>query len=342
MNRPTIQNLAVAAGLSVATVNRVLHDPARVRGQTRQRVLEAAERIGFYGLGSIRENDRAARPRVRMGVLLLQRSRSLYLNLARALEAASRATSTHDVSLRIEHLDDLSPQVVVEAMERLSALSDVIGVVAAEHPIVSGSIETLAERNVPVLALISQLSARCPVGYVGLDNWKVGRTAAWAFDNLCHVPGKLGILVGNHRYRCQETNESGFRSYFREHPRGFELIDAGSTFESGSIARELTERLLEVHPDLLGLYVSGGGLSGVLAALRDGKRANNVVTIGYDLTDTSREALIDGSLNLVISHPLEALAREAIKGMILAATTERGSPLSAVQLPFDLFTSENV
>jgi LacI family transcriptional regulator len=31
-----------------------------------------------------------------------------------------------------------------------------------------------------------------------LDNWKVGRTAAWAFDKIIRTPGKIGILVGNH------------------------------------------------------------------------------------------------------------------------------------------------
>jgi hypothetical protein len=53
MARPTIPDLAKAAGVSTATVNRVLAGAENVRAPTRILVQEAAERIGFYGLGTI-------------------------------------------------------------------------------------------------------------------------------------------------------------------------------------------------------------------------------------------------------------------------------------------------
>jgi LacI family transcriptional regulator len=227
-------------------------------------------------------------------------------------------------------------------MNQLAETSDVLGVVAAEHPIVAGTIEALAEKNIKTFALVSQLTARCNVGYVGLDAWKVGRTAGWAFDNICKGPGKIAILVGNHRYRCQETNESGFRSYFREHQRGFELLEACSTFETGSIAREVTESLLEHHRDLTGLYVSGGGISGAVAALRESKRANEIVAVGYDLTEFTRAALLDGTVNFLISHPLQTLAHEAIAAMLRAFDGGPDFPPQSISLPFEIYTPENI
>ena len=93
MRRPVIPDLAKAAGVSVATVNRVLSGAANVRLATRERVQKAAEEIGFYGLGSIQARVSAARPHLRFGVLLLQTHRPFYQNVARALEAAARATT---------------------------------------------------------------------------------------------------------------------------------------------------------------------------------------------------------------------------------------------------------
>jgi LacI family transcriptional regulator len=220
--------------------------------------------------------------------------------------------------------------------------SDLLGVVAPEHPIVAGTIAQLAGKGIKTFALISQLTAHCNVGYVGLDAWKVGRTSGWAFDNICKAPGKIAILVGNHRYRCQETNESGFRSYFREHPRGFELLEARSTFETASIAREVTEQLLEEHPDLIGLYVSGGGISGAVAALHDSGRAKEIVTVGYDLTEVTRAALLDGTINFLISHPLQTLAHEAITAMIRAFDGGSDFPPQSISLPFEIYTPENL
>ena len=342
MARATIRDVADFAKLSVSTVNRALHEPDKVREETIRAVLAAAEAVGFYGVGAIKDRLKSARPTVRVGVLLLQRNRAFYRNLSQAIETAAKEAPDHEVDLRIEYLDELSPQNVSDGLNSLARTSDVLGVVAAEHPIVSATIEALAEKNIKTFALVSQLTARCNVGYVGLDAWKVGRTAGWAFDNICKAPGKIGILVGNHRYRCQETNESGFRSYVREHPRGFELLEAVSTFETASIAREVTEQLLERHPDLAGLFVSGGGITGVAAALRDSGRAKEIVTVAYDLMDVTRAGLLDGTINFLISHPLQMLAHEAIAAMIRAFEGGPDFPPQSISLPFEIYTPENL
>jgi LacI family transcriptional regulator len=342
MARATIRDVAAHAGMSVSTVNRALHEPEKVREITIRTVLEAAQAVGFYGVGTIRSSLIATRPKVRIGILLLQSNRVLYQTLNRALTEAARNIRDHEVLIQIEHLDELSPQNVSDAMTRLAANADMLGVVATEHPIVAQTIEAVAGRGIRTFALISQLSARSNVGYIGIDMWKVGRTAGWAIDLTCPMPGKIGILVGNHRYRCQETSESGFRSYFREHPRGFELLDARSTFETASIAREVTEELLEQHPDIAALYVTGGGISGVCGALRTSGLEKRIFTVGLDLTEVTRSALLDGTLNLVISHPLQAMAQEAIAAMIRAHDGGPEFPPQSIMLPFEIYTPENL
>ncbi len=342
MARATIQDVAKAAGLSVSTVNRALHEPDKVRKETIQTVLEAAQSVGFYGIGTIRDSLSSNRPKVRIGVLLLQSNRALYQNLSRVLAAAAKDVRDHEVMIQIEHLDELSAQNVSAGMVRLASSNDILGVVSTEHPIIAQTVETLAARGIKTFALISQLTARCNVGYIGIDMWKAGRTAGWSINSMCPTPGKIAILVGNHRYRCQETSESGFRSYFREHPRGFELLDARSTFESASIAREITEELLEQHPELTAMFISGGGVSGVCAALRESGHGKGIMAVGLDLTETTRAALLDGTLKLVIAHPLQAMAHESIAAMIRAVDNGPDFPPQSISLPFDMYTSENL
>jgi LacI family transcriptional regulator len=338
--RPTIPDLAEAAGVSVATVNRVLSGAANVRLKTRERVQQAAEEIGFYGIGSIQARVAAARPRLRFGVLLLQPHRPFYQNVARALQEAALNATGADVELCVEFLQDLSPQNVAHQAMLLANTCNAICITSAVHPVVTDALEQIQARGIPVFAFISQISVTGQMPYIGLDNWKVGRTSAWAFANICKVPGKIGILMGNPRYRNQEMNEAGFRSYFREHALDFTLLEPISTFEAADVAQEMTEQLLADHPDLVGLYVSGGGISGALAALRSKGQAGKIVVVGYDLTEVTRAALLDGSMTLVISHPLANLARDAISGMVRACTAQGGNQTSIV--PFDIFTRENI
>ncbi|MBV1701942.1 MAG: substrate-binding domain-containing protein [Hyphomicrobiales bacterium] len=343
MARATILDVAKASGLSVSTVNRALHEPEKVRDETLMSVLQAAEIVGFYGLGSIRESVKSARPKVRIGILLLQRNRAFYKSLGVAFEAAAKSHRDHEVVIQIDYLDELSPQNVSDGLIRLAQKADVLGVVAPEHPLISATIERLAEAGKKFFGLISPLTARCGVGYVGLDAWKVGRTAAWACHNLCrNENAKIGILVGNHRFRCQETNESGFRSYMREHASGIVILEPQSTFESANIAREITETMLIRHKDLAGLFVCGGGISGVIQAFRESDRRQNVVVVGYDNTEVTQGALLDGTMNFMISHPIARLAQETIQAMTLAITRSADSTPQSITLPFEIFTPENL
>lgn len=342
MKRPTIPDLAAAAGVSVSTVNRVLNTPSSVRPPTRQRVLAAAQEIGFYGLGTIRHSVRTTRETHKLGVLLLQKGHPFFRNLGNAIEAEALGRADATVELSLEYLENISPEHVAERLIAQAETCEAVALVAAQHPIVADAIDAVMARGVPVLALIAPLSARGNVSFVGLDSWKVGRTAAWAFCKIVRDPGKIGILLGNHRFRNQEMNESGFRSYFREHNSSFTLLEAMATYESAAAARELVETLLSEHPDLCGLFVSGGGITGALAALRDIERRDDFVAVGYELFDETRAALIDGTLTMVISHPMERFARETIATLIKAKKAGPDAGAQRVSLDFDIYTSENV
>ena len=57
--------------------------------------------------------------------------------------------------------------------------------------------------------------------------------------------------------------------------------------------------------------------------------------------DVTRAALLDGMMTLVIAHPLDRLAREAVEAMVTACASPNGANLTRI-VPFDLFTRENL
>lgn len=342
MKRPTIPDLAQAAGVSISTVNRALNDPDSVRPPTLARVLSAAEQIGFYGLRTIEHAVRSTLTTHRLGVLLQRKERTFYRNLGEAITEAAENWQGGHIELVLEFLEDLTPEKVAAHIVSLGERCESMAIVAPQHHFVADAIDTVLERGVPVTSLIGPLSAKGNVSFVGLDNWKVGRTAAWAFNRMVRAPGKIGILVGSHRLRNQEMNESGFRSYFREHNTDFVLLEPLPTYESAVVAREHVEKLLTDHPDLCGLYISGGGVTGAIAALRAMPRRADFVAVGYELFDATRAALIDGTLSLLISHPMERFARETIATLIKTKSTGREGGAHRVTFAFDIYTPESI
>ena len=66
-SRPTITDLAAKAGVSIATVDRVLNGRLKVRDETSRRVYEAAKELGFHATSLIRQCIQADMPEIRLG-----------------------------------------------------------------------------------------------------------------------------------------------------------------------------------------------------------------------------------------------------------------------------------
>ena len=342
MTRITIKDVAREAGVSVSTVNRLLNGDEGLKATTAQAIRDAANKLGYHGTRTIDYRVAAQRPRYKFGFLLLQPTRTFYQMLGAALQAAASTVQSAQVEAKIVYAEDLSPDFIATKLQELGETCDAMGVVAPVHPHITRTLDQLIEKGTPVFALISQLSATGSFNYIGHDSWKVGRTSAWAFHKFSKKPGKIAILVGNHRFRCQEMNEAGFRSYFREYAPNFQILESITTFETRSVAEEVTEKLLSQNPDLSGLFVSGGGISGVLAALRASGKAGTIDCIGYELMESTREGLLDGTLSMVISHPLKQLAEKTVTGMIKAKSDDAAKNPETVILPFDIYTRENI
>jgi len=210
--RPTIPDLAEAAGVSVSTINRILAGSGSVRGLTMQRVQSTADRIGFYGVGAIEDRIRKSAPHYRFGFVLQLSTRDLYQLFAKKIVAACRERRDEVVEPIVDFVDLLTTDNIASRLMALGKDCDAVAVVAADHPIISHSIRSLRELSKPVVAYITDQSASHRAAYVGADNWKLGRTAAFLIDQMTTDPGRIAVFIGNHRYQCQDVADASFRS----------------------------------------------------------------------------------------------------------------------------------
>lgn len=341
-NRPTIADLARAAGVSVATVDRVLNGRHPVREETARRVYDAAKGIGYHAVGLLRQRVFEDLPQYRLGFLLQKPEQAFYQIVAKEMENAALALSTVRAMPQVEFAANSTPTGITEKLRAMAARNQAIALVAPDYPAVTAVVEELKERGIPVFSLLSDFAAGVREGYVGLNNHKVGRTAAWMIAKAAKRPGKVAAFVGSHRFLGHELREIGFRSYFREHAPDFEVLDTMVNLDTAEITHEATLNLLQRHPDLIGFYVCGGGMEGAISAIREEKLEGKLIAVVNELTPESRAALADDVVTLAISTPTAALARETINLMIQAIDKGPTGAPGQTFLPFDLFTPENI
>jgi LacI family transcriptional regulator len=327
--RPTMNVVAEAAGVSVATVDRVLNSRLPVRDATAHRVIEAAQSVGYHATELMKMRVRQQAPLRKLGICLQKSQDPFYQALKNAFQEAAGNLQDVRCQLSVEFMDELSSSSIAEHMMALGRQVDVLAVVAVDHPHINDAVEALRLLGKPTFTLLSDISAPKRGGYVGLDNRKVGRAAAWTIARSVKQAGKVGLFVGSHRYLGQETREISFRSYFREHATSLQLLDTLVNLEDPQLAYEATLDLLHQHPDLVALYVAGGGSSGVIRALREEKTAERITVVCNEWTPDRRAALIEGVVDMLICTPEQELATKTLAVMV--AALEQGGPLSLAQ-----------
>ena len=312
-----------------------------MREATGERVLAAAGAIGFHAAPLLKSRVRPDAPE-RTFAFLLQRSDAFYAQLGSDLAAVTRVLPHVRGRPVIDFAPDLSASVVAERLLKLGETAHAVAVVSVDHPRVSDAIATMRARGVPTFAILTELGAEAAAPYIGRDNRKEGRTAAWIIAKAAKRPGKVGIIVGSHRFLCQEIAEISFRTYLRENAPGFAPLEPLLNLEDPRIAYVATQNMIATHRDLVGIYICGGGTEGVIAAARDEAAPGELAIVCNELTATTRAGLIDGVLSAVISTPTALLAERAVAAMSAALETPQEAVQSPVFVAFELYLPTNV
>jgi len=338
--RVTMIDVAKTAGVSVATVDRVLNRRAPVRQSTAERILTAARELQYYASPLLKAQIQQMQMPIRCAILLQRRTTAFYQALASALRRNSRNRPEIGADLVIEYVDAVNSTAVANRIRGLSSQVDAIAVVALDHPHISQAIADAAESGVRTVALVSDLSSEQKYDYVGINNRSAGRTAAWFLSRLAKKPGTIGIVTGSHRYLCQESREAGFRSYFREEASRFRLSETVVCLDDPAIAYDAAREFLETHPDCVGLYNAGGGEFGTSQALTELAQRHHIIFICHELAN-SRDALISGAADLVIDQNPDLLAERCLNALI--ASRDSNTPkIRSEAVPFAIYTSENI
>lgn len=342
MKRATVADVAKAAGVSVATVDRALTGRLPVRQDTAERIAQAAREVGFHAAALLSRQLDAHTVRRRVGLLLQRPWDPFYAHLGAVLESAVASTRRFTGTSSLDHWSAPDPDEIAERLLRLARRADAVAMVSPDHPTVTAAVEEVVKGGTPIFSLLSDFAFGVRTAYVGVDNKKAGRTAAWIIARGPVRSGKVVIFVGSPRFHGHELREIGFRSYFRENAPDFAVIETPATMEQAAIARDAMGELLSQHRDLVGCYVAGGGMEGAIEALRETAPDRRPMLVCCAYTPASREALIEGIVTAIVSEPVPQIGRRLVERVEEALHTPARSPSPQDTLPSDLLTPENL
>lgn len=323
IGKPQLSDLAEQAGVSMATVDRVINRRKGVKERTRRRVLEVAREIGFL---SAEDAALYGAERPLNIVVLLPAGTNPYLRLLgeRVKERVGRS-GVNDPFLRCFFIESFSARALVAALRKNADWADGIIFFAIEHPEVRDAVAEIAASGTRLVTIVSDLGHVPEMCHVGLDNRAVGRTAGLLIGRLAKAEsGSVALVAGSRHYRAHSEREAGFLSLLDEMFPRLKIVGLREGHDDAAENYRHASELFAQVPDLVGIYNVGGSSGGITRAMREQAR-ESVVFIGHGLTPDTRRALLDGTMDAVFDQDPDTLIERAIK--CLTDPPERPRPL---------------
>jgi LacI family transcriptional regulator len=326
--RQTIVDIARAARVSTATVDRVLNERQGVRGPTRARVIAAARAIGYLPDAE----PTPGRKPVHLD-FVLQSGPNTFMDLLAGHLADLGTARAAEVHVRVHRVDGFSPEALATSLRKLQAMSGGVGIIAVDHPLVREAIREAAAAGTPVLTLVSDIAQTPRLAYVGIDNRNAGRLAGHLLGRF--VPGSAGevaLFAGSLSYRGHEEREMGFRHILAEDFPELRIVELREVRDDLERSYREARSLLAARPGLRGIYNIGAGNRGIARALEEAGRGREIVFIGHELTQHTRRFLLSGTMDAAIDQNPRVEAREAIDRLLRAARGEPGPDPAPIRI----------
>jgi LacI family transcriptional regulator len=338
--RPTVHDIADRAGVSLATVDRVLNDRPGVRSVTRAKV-EAA----IAALGYVRDVAAAnlAKSRVYPLFFIIPEGENPFMrSLEAELRSASLRSAADRTSISVVTVPAFDATALAAAIDGAAGNGAAgIAAVAVDAPEVAEAIVRARAAGVPFVTLVSDIATSGRDHFVGVDNIAAGRTAGSLMTHfLGPRPGPVAVLAGSMRVRDHRERLEGFSAAIQEGAVERVVLPVLEGQDDPRHSQALISQCLAGTPDLAGIYSLGAGNSGLVTALALGGN-DGIRVIAHELTVHTRSALENGIIDAVLNQDAGHEVRSAIR--VLRAKAD-GLPVVAAQerIRIDIFIKENL
>jgi LacI family transcriptional regulator len=308
--RSTLIDIAREAGVSAATVDRVLNNRAGVRSRTREIVIETAQRLGYISPGS--SPARAASEVARLD-FVLPMGTNPYIKLLRQ-QFETQGAARADLDVRVHSIEGFNPDTLARTLRELTGQTQGVGLIALDHPTVREAIRGLSASGAKVVTIATDILHVPRIAYVGIDNRQAGRLAGYIVGRFLGTaePKKVALFAGSLSYRGHEEREMGFRHILAEEFPNLSIVELREMRDDRDKAYSEAAALLDRYDDLAGIYNIGAGNQGIARALKERGRARSVVFVAHEATEGNKALLLDGTIDAVIDQNARVEVREAL------------------------------
>jgi LacI family transcriptional regulator len=340
-----VKEIARRANVSLATVDRVIHNRTGVSEKTREKIQAIIDELDYQPNVLARRLALTTRGTIRLATLLPNSSEETEFWRA-PLDGILRAElEIRQYGIHVEHyfFDQNDRQSFAKQVVKIKKYKPDGLLFTPIFPEESKQLITGSEaQNIPYVLINSDLPGFEKSCYIGPDIFNSGYLSA-QLVGYCVKP-KAPVLIANIS-REIDTNfalldkEQGFRTYFRDHNLRNPLISFNTTETDYKSVRTKLNKLFKTHEDIAVVFVTNSRVS-IVAKCLESLGRKNILLLGHDFTNENVSCLEKGMIDFLICEKPEEQGYRGIitlfQHLVFSKEMEK-----TYLMPIDIITRHN-
>lgn len=337
-----IKEIARRAKVSIATVDRVLHNRTGVSEKTKNKIIKIIQEINYQP--NILASRLASKKIISIAVLLplISKESTYWEAPLKGIERAKNEIEKYGVHL-IYYFFDLNSHASFASQAAQILESEVNGVLLSPSFIEEATefVKSCQKKKIPVVFIDSNIPTLQNTSYIGPHLYQSGYVGAKLLTYSLNEKSK--VLVVNISNEIDNYNylqiEEGFRSYFQQNKiqNPVKRVDIQKT-DYASVDTILS-KIITTSQNIDGIFVTNSRVSNVATFLKN-RNLTHIGLVGYDFLEENVAYLRDGVIDFLICHKPDEQGYKGI--MALYTSLVLGRPSEKTQyMPIDIITKEN-
>lgn len=339
--RPTTKDLAIEAGVSLATVDRVLNGRPGVREDTIVKVNEAIKKLGF--IRNVVAANLARGKSYRFLFLLPRTGDQFRAGLIERIHEANQIFAAEMIHADVVHIHESDPHQIANALGSLELeQADGVAIMAPESPQVRDAKARLVEKGIDAISFIAGQMASGRHDFVGIDNHAAGATAGRLMGRfLKHSEGAILVIAETMLARDSLERRLGFDEIVNADYPNLVVLPSLETYGDAERTARIIHNSLLSQPNIAGVYIMSSEARVPLEVVTKAFTRDKPVIIAHERTPFTEAALRSHHVDALITQDPGHLVRSAIR--ILRARKDRREILASQEkIRIEVLIKENL
>ncbi|MDZ7398812.1 MAG: substrate-binding domain-containing protein [candidate division KSB1 bacterium] len=338
----TIKEIAKRAGVSVGTVDRVIHKRGRVSEVTKRRVKKIIKELNYKP--NLLARSLSSAKTFQFGVLMPQISPdNQYWELAiQGIERAHQELKMHKINVSYFPYDGYSEASFIDASNRvLRANLDGLLMAPTIYKTFDDEFVKRIPKNLPYVFFNSNIPNSNNISYIGQDSYQSGALAGNLMLMTTRPSGSLIVLTMLHDDYHISKRQQGFIDYVRRNSNMSIKVYGAMRTEDRETFRSLLDQIFSENHDIHGIYVTTALTYHVAEYLQNHDGLPKIRVIGHDLTIENVKYLKQGLIHFLIGQRPELQGYQGIYVLYRHVVAQESVP-SHIMMPLDIVTQANL